>query len=95
MSRQLLAIFMLGLVLVVIQTSAASSQQRHPDSSIDTAVDTGIDSDSKQGNSDLAMLMFLLLNGGHFLQCSMLVTMVAAALGMIAAHGFLASTLHN
>ena len=101
MSRQSLVMLMLGLMLVVVQSAAAGSSQRHPvpisyDDSI--SVDNSIssedsDSDSNENNNDL--LMLLLLSGSQFVQSSLVVMTVAAALGILAAHGLLTSSLHN
>ena len=101
MSRQSLVMLMLGLMLVVVQSAAAGNSQRHPvpisyDDSI--SVDDSIssedsDSDSNENNNDL--LMLLMLSGGQFVQSSLVVMTVAAALGILAAHGLLTSSLHN
>ena len=101
MSRQSLVMLILGLMLVVVQSAAAGSSQRHPvpisyDDSI--SVDDSIssedsDSDSNENNNDL--LMLLMLSGGQFVQSSLVVMTVAAALGILAAHGLLTSSLHN
>ena len=83
-----MVMLMLGLMLVVVQSAAAGSSQRHP-------VPISYGDSNSNSNNDLSSLMFLLLNGGQFVQSSLVVMTVAAALGILAARGLLTSSLHN
>ena len=85
---------MLGLMLVVVQSPAAGSSQRHP-VPISFEDSISLEDSNSNSNNDLTSLMFLMLNGGQFVQSSLVVMTVAAALGILAAHGRLTSSLHN
>lgn len=63
--------------------------------SSDTGDDTG-DGYEKKGDELLAILPLLfMMNGGQFVQCSVVVVMAAAALGMLGIQGMLKSPFHN
>ena len=101
MARFCLAVALLGVALLVVMSvhpvAAGQNSRDHVSREEAREMLRSMVESRAEGKQDMdGILPFLfLLSGGHFLQCSVVIVMAAAALSAMAVNGILTSPLHK